>query len=180
MAPRDALENRLIELRQSFDRAFAEPLLDERADATVELLAIRVGRDPYAVRLSEVGAIEADRTITPVPSDHAELLGIAGLRGTVVAVFDLARLLGAPEAEEVRWLLLAQGAPLAFAFSGFDGQLSVAPEAIIAADASQGSRVREVARGGGLSLPVIALAGLIAALDGRPRARAELAEARRW
>ena len=178
MATREALENRLIELRQSFDRAFAEPQLEESVEATHELLAIRVGRDPYAVRLSEVGALEADRTITAVPSDHPELIGVAGVRGALVAVFDLARLLGAPEPESSRWLVLAKGAPLAFAFSAFDGQLSVRPDAIIAADPSHGGRVREVARGGGLSLPVVDLGALIAALEGRPRALAERAAPR--
>lgn len=169
MANREALQTRLIELRQSFDRAFSEPFAEGAADTAIELLAIRVGRDPFALRMSEIAALEADRTITPVPSDHPELLGIAGVRGSVVAVFDLGALLGAPRPEGLRWLVLAKAAPLAFAFSAFDGQLSVQPEAFAVAEASRAGRVREVARGGGLSLPVIELPVLIAAFDQRPR-----------
>jgi chemotaxis signal transduction protein len=172
MASREALQTRLLELRQSFDRAFTEPLAEGDAEATVELLAIRIGRDPFALRLVEIAALEADRTITPVPSDHPELLGIAGVRGGVVAVFDLGALLGAPRSEGVRWLVLAKGAPLAFAFSAFDGQLVVRPEALASAEPGRAGRVREVVQGGGLSLPVIDLPALIAGLDQRPRASA--------
>jgi chemotaxis signal transduction protein len=172
MASSDALQTRLLELRQSFDRAFTEPIALDDADATIELLAIRVGRDPFALRLSEIAALEADRTITPVPSDHPELLGIAGVRGGVVAVFDLGALLGAPRSEGLRWLVLAKGAPLAFAFSAFDGQLVVRREALASAEPTRAARVREVAHGGGLSLPVIDVPALIAGLDQRPRVSA--------
>jgi chemotaxis signal transduction protein len=179
MATREALETRLIELRHSFDRAFAEPQREERAEATLDLLAIRIGRDPYALRLSQIAVLEADRTITGVPGEHPELLGIAGVRGGVVAVFDLAGLLGAQRPEQLRWLVVAKGAPLAFAFSGFDGQLTVRPEELAAAEPSRLGRVREVARREGLSLPVVDLAALIAALDERSRAKGELAAPRR-
>jgi chemotaxis signal transduction protein len=165
----DALQTRLLELRQSFDRAFTEPFVEDAVETSIELLAIRVGRDPFALRMSEIAALEADRTITSVPSEHPELLGIAGVRGSVVAVFDLGALLGGSRTEGLRWLVLAKAAPLAFAFSAFDGQLSVRPEALAAAESSRAGRVREVARGGGLSLPVIDLPVLIAALDQRPR-----------
>lgn len=174
MASREGLAARLLELRQSFDRSFAEPLAEDGAEATLDLLAIRVGRDPYALRLGEVAALEADRTITPVPSEHPELLGIAGVRGGVVAVFDLGALLGAPRSEGLRWLVLAKGAPLAFAFSAFDGQLAVRPEALARADASRAGRVREVVQGGELSRPLVDLPALIAALEQRPRAGAAL------
>jgi chemotaxis signal transduction protein len=170
MPSSDALQTRLLELRQSFDRAFSEPLALGEDEATVELLAIRIGRDPFALRLAEIAALEADRTITPVPSDHPELLGIAGVRGGVVAVFDLGALLGAARPEALRWLVLAKGAPLAFAFSAFDGQLVVRPEALASAEPGRGGRVREVAHGGGLSLPVIDIPALIAGLERRPRA----------
>jgi hypothetical protein len=174
MASRDALQTRLLELRQSFDRAFTEPFVESDEVASIDLLAIRIGRDPFALRLTEIAALEADRTITPVPSEHRELLGIAGVRGGVVAVFDLGALIGAQQPEELRWLVLAKGAPLAFAFSAFDGQLVVRPEALVGETRSppepnRAGRVREVAQGGGLSLPVIDLPALIAGLDQRQR-----------
>lgn len=141
----EALRARLLDLRESFDQAFSEPEA-ERAEVSLALLLIRVGRERYAVRLSDVGALEADRTITAVPSEHSELLGIAGLRGAVVAVFDLATLLELPRQEAPRWLILAKGAPLAFAFSAFDGQFLVSASAIASADAGRAGRVRDVVR----------------------------------
>jgi hypothetical protein len=86
-------------------------------------------------------------------------------------VFDLAALLGAPRPDVLRWLVLVKGAPLAFAFSAFDGQLAVRPDALAAPEPSHSGRVREVARGGGLSLPVIDVPALIRTLDERARGR---------
>jgi chemotaxis signal transduction protein len=172
MATTEALRARLIELRQSFDRAFSEPLA-EQAAPTVDLLAIRVGREAFALRLSEIAALEADRTVTAVPSDQAELLGIAGVRGGVVAVFDLALLLDLPRSESTRWLVLAKGAPLAFAFSGFEGQLEVRVEEFASAEAGRDGRARDVVHKDGLPLPVIDLTALVEALERRARARGE-------
>lgn len=178
----EALRARLLDLRQSFDQAFSEREV-ERAEATFALLAIRVGRERYALRLSDIGGLEADRTLTRVPSDHPELLGIAGVRGVVVAVFDLATLLDLPRPESPRWLVLAKGAPLAFAFSAFEGQLVVPAAAFASAEEGRAGRVRNVVRrvgfdghgsdGGVESLPLIDIPALVAALDRRPRARGE-------
>jgi chemotaxis signal transduction protein len=168
MASTEALRARLTDLRESFDRAFSEPHADG-VEVTLDLLRIRVGGDPYAVRLSQLAALEADRTITQLPSDHAELLGIAGMRGGVVAVFDLAELIGVQRAEATRWLILAKGAPIAFAFSAFDGQLGVRPDAIASADQSLG-QTGQVVQIDGRALPLIDIAGLVAALERRPRA----------
>ena len=49
------------ELRRAFDRSFAEaPGGAPEADALESLLAIRVGGDPYALRLSEIAGLFAD------------------------------------------------------------------------------------------------------------------------
>jgi chemotaxis signal transduction protein len=172
MATTEALRARLLDLRQSFDRAFSEPIA-EQAARTVELLTIRVGREAFALRMSEIGALEADRTITAVPSDQAELLGISGVRGGVVAVFDLALLLDLPRSESTRWLVLAKGAPLAFAFSGFEGQHDARPEDFASAEAGRDGRARDVVHKDGLALPVIDLTALVAALERRPRLKEE-------
>jgi chemotaxis signal transduction protein len=174
----DGLRARLIDLRESFDRAFSEPEA-ERAQATLSLLVIRVGRERYAVRLSDIGALEADRTITPVPSEHSDLLGIAGVRGAVVAVFDLATLLDLARPEGSRWLVLAKGAPLAFAFSAFEGQIVVPAAALASGEAGRAGRVRDVVRlaasngaapdGDMESLPLIDIPALAALLERRPR-----------
>lgn len=133
--PVDPLRARLHSLRESFDRSFAEPLAPP-GGATVDLLAVRVRGEPYVLCASEVEAVQVDRVITPVPSRNSELLGIVGMRGIIVAVYDLAALLGVdgghlhrrqPDdlGDARRWLALAKGSALAFAFDAFEGQLRV-------------------------------------------------------
>jgi chemotaxis signal transduction protein len=166
MPTADSLRARLIELRQSFDRAFIEPAA-EQATEMLEVLDIRVGRVRFALRVSEIAALEADRPITAVPSDHPELLGIAGVRGAVVAVFDLAALLDLPPPESVRWLVLAKAAPLALAFSDFEGQRALRPDALARAEADPEGRIRDVIRQDGAAVPLIDVPALVADLEKR-------------
>jgi purine-binding chemotaxis protein CheW len=122
---------RLAELRQAFDRSFVERPRDEAARSE-DLLAIRVGRDPYAVRVNATAGLIADRPVTPLPGSGPELSGVAGLRGSVVPVYDLATLLGLPgPPNAARWMILAAGSPLfALAFDRLDGHLRVPLDAI--------------------------------------------------
>ena len=73
-------------------------------------------REPYAVRLSEISGLFADKTITRVPGGAAALLGIAGFRGAIVPVYGLRALLGHSGAQSPRWLVIATAAPVALAF----------------------------------------------------------------
>ena len=117
-------------LRRDFDQAFAKAA---RVDATAreDLLAIRVGAQPYAIRLSEIAGLFAGKTITRVPGGAAALRGIAGFRGALLPVYDLSALLGHGGAEAPRWLVIAAAAPVALAFETFKGQLRVAPDDIL-------------------------------------------------
>ena len=85
--------DRVTELRDAFDRSFAQAPSTEAA-AVENLLAIRVGAHPYALRMAEVSGLFADKKVTRLPSPVSELSGIAGLRGAVLPVYDLAMLLG--------------------------------------------------------------------------------------
>jgi purine-binding chemotaxis protein CheW len=117
-------------LRHDFDRAFAEPIrFDTRS--TEDLLAVRIGPQAYAIRLSEISGLFADKKITPVPGSHAALRGIAGFRGAIVPVYDLQTLLGHANAQTPRWLVIAACAPIALAFEAFEGQLRVTRDAIL-------------------------------------------------
>lgn len=122
--------SRAAALRLAFDRAFAEPV---RVDAAVRdhLLAIRVGTQALAIRLSEINGLFADKKITPVPGGRAALRGIAGFRGAIVPVYDLRTLLGHPDGETPRWLVIAAAAPIALAFDAFEKQLRVPRDAIL-------------------------------------------------
>ncbi len=134
---------RAVELRLAFDRTFAEPILLDTASKE-ELLAVRVDTQAFAIRLSEISGLFADKKITPVPGSHAALLGIAGFRGAIVPVYDLQALLGRAAAANPRWLVIAAAAPVALAFEAFEGQLRVARDAIL--PQSSGADFRSYAR----------------------------------
>jgi purine-binding chemotaxis protein CheW len=156
------ITQRAAELRLTFDRTFAEPV---RLDTTLkeDLLAIRVGLQACAMRLSEVAGLFADRKITPVPGGHAALRGIAGFRGTIVPVYDLQSLLGDSSSETLRWLVIAAAAPVALAFAGFDGQLRVSRDAIVSEPSRPGTpgHAREIVRTENFVGPIVSLAAVL-------------------
>jgi chemotaxis signal transduction protein len=116
-------------LRREFDRSFVDPPHVDVADKE-NLLAIRLAAQNFAIRLSEIAGLFADKKITPLPSAKAALLGIAGFRGSIVPVYDLQSLLGLGASQMSRWLVVAAGAPVAFSFEKFEGWLRVLPHAM--------------------------------------------------
>ncbi|MFZ1990437.1 MAG: chemotaxis protein CheW [Alphaproteobacteria bacterium] len=127
--PATKLLPRALELRREFDRSFAlAPSAGETA--RIELLAISVAANQFALRLSDVAGIYADKRITRVPGAAPSMLGIAGFRGSIAPIYDLARLMGQPQSHAPRWLVVARAAPIAIAFDGFDGQLRLTADAI--------------------------------------------------
>jgi chemotaxis signal transduction protein len=126
-----AVSERLIELRADFDRSFAEPVRRHDREQA-ELLAIRAGGRPYALRLSQTSGLYPNRPVTPLPGPLPALLGVAGFGGAIVPVYDLAALLGHPAGEQPRWLVMAAGSPaMALAFHELDGHVRVAADTII-------------------------------------------------
>jgi purine-binding chemotaxis protein CheW len=124
------LTARAAQLRLAFDATFAEPVhLDTTSKE--DLLAVRVGAQAFAIRLSEITGLFAGKKVTPVPGGHAALRGIAGFRGAIVPVYDLHALLCHGNAPTLRWLVIAAAAPVALAFDAFEGQLRVARDAIL-------------------------------------------------
>jgi purine-binding chemotaxis protein CheW len=130
MSP-DLVADRLAGVREDFDRSFAEPA--RRHDAEyAELLAVRAGGRPYALRLSQTSGLYPERSVTPLPGPLAALLGVAGFGGTIVPVYDLAALLGHPVPDRPRWLVLVTGTPpLALAVHELDGHVRVPAGSII-------------------------------------------------
>jgi chemotaxis signal transduction protein len=168
----ERLQARLRALRGEFDQSFARPRKARDTSGT-DFLLIRVAGEPHALRLAEVAALEADRAITPVPSEAPALLGVAGLRGTLVAVFDLAQLLGLPAPSAVskgaagkaapaapRWLVLVKGSLVAMAFGEFEGQQRLGAEALASSLAA--GQQGEMVRATGVARPVVPLAALAA------------------
>jgi chemotaxis signal transduction protein len=154
-------------LRVQFDQRFAAPAASS-AERFETLLAIRIGGDPYALRLSEIAGLHADRRIESVPSSAAQLLGIVGLRGRMAPVYDLAAILHYPPAANPRWMLLA-GAPqpVGFAFETFEAPLQV-PESSLVNGADEGvagsaarQHLRGMVRAAGALRPIIHLPSVL-------------------
>jgi chemotaxis signal transduction protein len=114
--PIDAIRLRLAELRRSFDASFAAPARshdEERRSA----LAIRAGEGRFAVRVEDLAGVEACRQIVKLPGSLPGLLGVAGIRGRLLAAYDLGALLGqpsrglGPSRAPVGWLLVCGAEP---------------------------------------------------------------------
>lgn len=150
------------DLRNTFDRSFARPR-EFKTENRENFLAVRVADHPYLIRLSDVVSLHAHRQIVALPSALPELLGIAGFRGVVAAVYDLRVLLGHSGNSALSWLLLVRASePLGFAFDSFERHISVPSEAV--AKSAQAESVRldnEEVR------PVIHVASVVEALERR-------------
>jgi chemotaxis signal transduction protein len=160
-----SLATRAADLRLAFDRSFAEPPR-AKTEAPVDLLAIYLGAQAFALRLSEITGLFAGKAITRVPGGAAALLGIASFRGTILPVYDLQNLLGRGVAAKPRWLAVAAAAPAAFAFETFAGQLRAAPDSILRAQihGEERSCTRDVAQLDGRAYPLIHLPAVLDAI----------------
>lgn len=163
---------RAEELRRAFDRSFAEPP-DERVVHFEDLISIRVGGDPFALRVRDVMGLFANKKVTSLPSPLAELVGVAGFRGGVVPVYDLRLLLGYPAREPTRWMALvttppgprAPARPLALGFDRFEAHLRVSPDAVAAeAVSARLGYVREVVRLASGTTPIVHVTSLLEAI----------------
>jgi chemotaxis signal transduction protein len=133
------LETAAAQLRAKFDASFAvQQALS--AGAEVDVLAIRITGHGYALRLSEVLAVHAERQLTPVPSPVPALLGLVGVRGLVVPIYDLRLLLGHGAGPAPRWLALARAtSPIGFAFEAFEAHWRLSVAAVVAGAAGEGA-----------------------------------------
>ncbi|ATB27546.1 chemotaxis protein CheW [Melittangium boletus] len=119
---------RLDELRDSFDSSFSRPPPVQK-DPGEALLRLRVGSSPLVVRLADLSGLHLMPRVVRLPGAPASLLGLAGLRGQLFAVHDLAASLGLRSEESPGWLLLAGGAKrVGLAAAGFEGQLRATSE----------------------------------------------------
>lgn len=66
---------------------------EESADVSVQLLAFRLAKEEYAFRIDEIEEIVRPQGITPIPNTERYLLGITSLRGKIIPVIDLKKML---------------------------------------------------------------------------------------
>lgn len=160
------VSERAAMLRREFDRAFAAPF---RSDTVTreDLLGIRASAQAYAIRLSEIAGLHAGKKITRVPGSNAALCGIAGFRGALLPVYDLHALLGhSSNVETQRWLVIAQGAPVALAFEAFEGHLRASREEIVSHSArpDMPRHARELVRTQNFIGPILHLPSILDAI----------------
>jgi chemotaxis signal transduction protein len=132
-------------LRAEFDRGFAlAPPVAE--DGREGYLAIRIGGDPFALRLAELLGVYVDRKVVTLPSAVPSLIGIASFRGALVPVHDLRLLMGYPTRAEARWLVRVRAAPVGLAFEALEGQFRASAEGGVVRARDQLRPVVDVAR----------------------------------
>lgn len=142
-------------LRLDFDALFAAPP-PEVAEDSVALISLRLSGAPYALRLEEVSGLHRDRKIVWVPGGAPTLKGLAGIRGKLVPIFDLAAILG-HQGEEGRWVVLyGQEETMGFAFSVLEGYLTLPRTALARAEQSS-ILVTDVAKIGSIGYGIVSL-----------------------
>ena len=120
---------RAIDLRDVFDRGFADPPPPPEP-AHSDFLCIEVAGEPLAIRLAEIASLHADLRIVALPTRAPELLGVAAIRVSIVPIYDLGIALGAASKASARWTVLLRGGTVGFAFAGYDGHARIADRAI--------------------------------------------------
>lgn len=160
-------DDRVRALREEFDQTFSRAI-QSSLEQLEDVLMIRVGGDPYAIRLREIGGIVAKRPIVNVPAMAPHLLGLAGVRGDVVPVYRLASILGhGDDADAPGWMVLCGDAPrVALAFAHFDGYQRLPSSSLHADATAQANRpfVSEVVTTGSHVSAVISVARVVDAL----------------
>jgi purine-binding chemotaxis protein CheW len=164
-----SLADRAEDLRRAFDRSFAEEVRRDVVQ-TDDFLGVRIGSEPYALRLSEIAGLYVDRAVTRLPSGAPALLGFASFRGSIAPVYDLHLLLGRASAMTPRWLVAARGSSVAFAFEMFERHLRVPRAGLVAHGDSQPSQpfIKEFASIDGLVRPIVHLPSVLDAIRGPP------------
>lgn len=112
-------------LRRRFDASFAAPT-GSNPQSVEDLLAIRIGADACALRLSQITGLSAGLKIAPVPSPIASLLGIVGVRGVMAPIYDLGALLGYSRIAQPHWTVFVRAPQtVGFAFETFESHLQI-------------------------------------------------------
>ena len=127
-----------------------------------DLLRVRLGGDPWAIPLTEMAGLHSGKRVTPVPGRPPALLGLAGFRGALAAVYDLPALIGLAPVNSPRWLLLAEERTVAFAFAELEGHARVEVGAILPLGPEGGTAwTRGFIEDGRLRRPILHLPALL-------------------
>lgn len=127
--------------------ALADTALDPRPDESppgdeCQFVTFHVGGEPMAFRLEQTAEIIRVPSLAQMPLGPASVLGLANLRGTVLPVVSVRRLLGfdgTPCDDANRIIVMSSTAPVGFAVDRIDGLLTVPARSIDGGDTGSGS-----------------------------------------
>jgi purine-binding chemotaxis protein CheW len=158
------LESKIEEMRRLFDESFAVAPHEHVAELE-PMLAITVDAGRYAIPLREISGLAVlTEKIVPVPSRVPELLGLTGVRGIVVPVFDLAGLLGLKSRrEQVHWLAFCgeRQSPIALAFETMERMFEVPNTEIVAHQEAHGRHIPATLRDRATLRGLISISALV-------------------
>jgi len=161
------MSRRAEDMRHIFDRGFAEVRHVDARD-TCDCLSVEIAGDPYMLRLSQIVGFVANKKVTRLPGGMPELNGIAGFRGVVMPIYDLAALLDYPPTRSTRWTVIAADEPVGLGFDGFNGHFRFATDEIVPREgADEADPLGHVVRSGRLALPVVSIPSIVARIRQR-------------
>jgi len=128
-----------------------EPSADRvEPDATARFLTFRIDQRTYAVRADDVTEVVRVPPATHVPEGPAALVGLANLRGSVLPVVSLRRMIGLDEIAAVRTtraVVLNIGSPVALVVDAVEALVAVAASRIESRQAELGADAGEALTG---------------------------------
>jgi chemotaxis signal transduction protein len=157
------------ELSRIFDESFVRETISSYARYE-RFLLIRAGEEPFAVRTLDVAELVAGTRVVRVPSHMPETLGILAIRGVLVPVFELARLLGrSASGRRQSWVMVInRESPIALAFDKFDGQVEVSQSAVYDDDRPEPQTyVRQIVKIGASVRAIVDVGGMVRAISER-------------
>lgn len=171
MSDRSPIAQTVSELRNTFDRSYSLPPSSPGTEQIENMLAVRLSGNPYAIRVSEITGLASDKKTVAVPSPIPELLGVAGIRGSLIPIYSLAALLGyTRDMGPARWLALYGTADeVGLGFSDMEGYIQVPVAQVYAASPENMTHeyVKDVARVSALVRPVISITSLVEMIQRR-------------
>lgn len=152
-------------MRREFDQFFVapDPLA---AAATDDFVAVRVGGQPFALRVSELAWVETRRKIVALPGSRSELLGLVSTRGKFVPVFSLELMLGLPATLGAKsWVAICAGEQqFGLAFEALEGYFRVPRADVLGARGANEDRKEQAVRVAGEVRPVVSVASIQVAI----------------
>ncbi|HEX7474639.1 MAG TPA: chemotaxis protein CheW [Dehalococcoidales bacterium] len=93
-APSTAMQQKILRERA---KALAQKPLDKTTQNDLEILEFRLAGERYGIEIAFIREVYPLRELVPLPGTPAFVLGITSVRGQILSVIDLKKLLNLPE-----------------------------------------------------------------------------------